>query len=231
MQDTALRTHYCIHRPSARTALDIFKGTWKSSLPKELNLQTGTEEFFFTDPRVLWVNSLLPSGFAGLNILELGPFEGYDSYLFTTLGAKQVTAIEANNINFLKCLLLKDTLGLNIRFLHGDCVEFLRATDARYDLIWATGILYHSERPIDLLTEMAGHTDRLFIWTHCFSEILLTNENRSHFDPSKDVELRFLEQTYTLHYRSYLIENMPDGLPLHYEGGLQSFSYWMNRPD
>ena len=228
---TVLRTRYCSERPSAQTALDIFKGTWKAALPADLNLRTGTQEGFFADPRVFWVNSLLPGGFAGLNILELGPFEGYDSYLFTKLGAKQVTSIEANNINFLKCLLMKDTLALNVRFLHGDFFEYFRATDARYDIIWATGVLYHSERPIDLLAQIAAHTDRVFIWTHFFAESLLSDDNRHYFNTSKNVEQRFFEQTYTLHYRSYLMENQPDGLPLHYEGGVQSYSYWLSRAD
>jgi SAM-dependent methyltransferase len=230
--ETALRTRYCAEPPSAQTALDIFKGTWKSALPRALKLGTGSEESFFADPRVAWVKSLLPNGFTGFDILELGPFEGYDSYLFTTLGARQVTAIEANNINFLKCLLLKDTLGLDIRFLHGDAFEYLRATDKRYDIVWASGILYHSERPIDLLMQIARRTDRIFIWTHYFADTLLTDPNNRHyFEPEKNRQRIFDDQTYTLHYRSYRMDDRPDGLPLHYEGGLRPYSYWMSRAD
>jgi SAM-dependent methyltransferase len=230
--ETALRTRYCTEPPSAQTALDIFKGTWKSSLPRDLGLCTGSEESFFADPRVTWVGSLLPNGFSGFDILELGPFEGYDSYLFTTLGARQVTAIEANNINFLKCLLLKDTLGLNIRFLHGDAFEYLRTTDARYDIVWTSGILYHSERPIDLLAQIASRTDRVFIWTHYFVDTLLSDPNNRHyFEPDKNRVQNFGDQTYTLHYRSYRMGTEPGELPLHYEGGLQPYSYWISRAD
>ena len=229
--DTSIGTHLCRETPSAQTALDIFKGAWKSSLPKELNLQTGTAEQFFVDPRIHWANALLVGGFSNLNILELGPFEGYDSYLFKKLGASRVTSIEANNINFLKCLLLKDTLGLDVHFLHGDFVKYLEGANGRFDLIWASGILYHSERPIDLLLQISEHTNAVFIWTHFFAEVLLENHNRSYFDVSKNVEHSVSGQTYTLHYRSYLNETRAGGLPLNYEGGLRSFSFWMSKDD
>lgn len=229
--DTMLTTRYCKELPTAQTALDIFKGVWKSSLPKELNLRTGATEHFFSDPRVLWANGVLPGGFSNLDILECGPFEGYDSYLFTKLGARRVTAIEANNINFLKCLLLKDTLELDILFMHGDFIKYLENIDTQFDLIWASGVLYHSERPIDLLARIADHTDRLFIWTHFFAETLFSDHNRQYFNVDKNIEVNFIGQTYTLHYRSYLNETRPEGLPLHYEGGSQSFAYWMSKDD
>ena len=52
-----------------------------------------------------------------MEILELGPFEAYDSRLFEELGAAEVVAIEGSNINFLKCLVLKQALGLKTCFL------------------------------------------------------------------------------------------------------------------
>jgi hypothetical protein len=104
---------YCAEVPSPQTALDIFKGIWKSALPPELGLTTGDKKGFYNDGRVHWVASLSPNGFQGLKILELGPFEGYDSRLFEQLGAESVLAVKGNNINFLKCLVLKHALGLN----------------------------------------------------------------------------------------------------------------------
>lgn len=229
--DSYLKTKYSADEHSAQTALDIFKGAWKSALPDELNLCTGEERAFFSDPRVFWAQTLLPGGFAGLDILELGPFEGYDSYLFLKLGAKRVSAVEANNINFLKCLILKDVLGFNLHLYHGDFLKFLQGKPIRYDIVWASGVLYHSERPIDLLNEIARHTDRVFIWTHVFEPRLLTNENATYFEPRKNLTQTIGQYSIDLHYRSYKFENMPDGLPLHYEGGTQSFSYWITRDD
>ena len=70
--------------------LDIFRGHWKSALPPDLNLMTGSEQIFCQDPRVLWARELLPQGFEGRDILELGPFEAYGTRLFEILGAQAV---------------------------------------------------------------------------------------------------------------------------------------------
>ena len=85
-----------------KTALHIFKGSWKWALAPERGLTTGAKVGFHNDSRVHSVASLLPHRFEGMSILELGPFEGYDSQLFEQLGAAKVVAIEGNNINFLK---------------------------------------------------------------------------------------------------------------------------------
>src|SRR5689334_20124952 len=127
MEQESIQVQYCVDAPSSQTMLDIFRGHWKSALPPELNLVTGSEGIFSQDPRVLWARELLPQGFAGHEILELGPFEAYDTRLFETLGAQAVWAIEGNNINFLKCLVVKEALGLKSKFFYGDFQQFLRS--------------------------------------------------------------------------------------------------------
>lgn len=227
--ESKIVVQYCSEAPSAQTALDIFKGSWKSALPPELGLTTGTKEGFHRDPRVLWVASLLPDGFQGMDILELGPFEGYDSRLFEQLGAGSVTAIEGNNINFLKCLVLKDALGLGTRFMYGGFLQFLQYTDQRFDIVWASGVLYHSEDPLQLLALMAERTDRLFLWTHYYADSLLQSKQGTRFIKTNNVEQTRGGERYTLHYRTYANEQFTEGLPLHYEGGQEGFSFWLER--
>jgi SAM-dependent methyltransferase len=222
---------YCSEAPSAQTALDIFKGAWKSALPPDLGLETGDKQGFHNDARVHWVASLLPNGFQGMSILELGPFEGYDSRLFEQLGAASVLAVEGNNINFLKCLVLKDSLGLNARFLHGDFLKYLQSSEQTFDIVWASGVLYHSEDPLELLVEIGRRTNRVFLWTHYFADSLLsTNHNREFIERNNLEQMRFGEP-YTLHYRAYPHEQFKVGLPLYYEGGQQTFSFWLERRD
>lgn len=225
-----LESRFCREQPSQQTALDIFKGAWKSSLPEKFGLIAGDEPAFFLDTRVHWARAALSGGFDGLDILEIGPFEGYASYLFTTMGASKVTAVESSNINFLKCLLLKDTLGLDIKLLHGDCVEHLAANETRHDLIWASGILYHSERPLRLLELMASRTDRVFIWTHVFTSALLQNENQGFFHPAQNVAEALGSESFQLHYRSYHLDGSGT-IPVHYEGGTQGYAYWLSQQD
>jgi len=222
---------YCAENPSAQTALDIFKGSWKSALPAEYGLTTGTREGFHRDPRVHWVASLLPNQFQGMEILELGPFEGYDSRLFEQLGAGKVLAIEGNNINFLKCLVLKHVLGLKTCFLHGGFLNYIRNTERRFDLVWASGVLYHSEDPLELLEQIGRKTDRLFLWTHYYSDSLRGTKTVSRFIEQNNVEQVRHGERYLLHYRTYGNEQFKDGLPLHYEGGQKGFSLWMERGD
>jgi len=229
--ESKIRVQYCAANPSPQTALDIFKGAWKSALPPELGLVTGAEEGFHNDPRLSWVASLLPNGFQDMEILELGRFEGYDSRLFEQLGAASVLAIEGNNINFLKCLVLKHALGLKTSFVHGGFLEYLKRTDRRFDLVWASGVLYHSEDPIELLEQIGRKTDRLFLWTHYYDDSLLRTSSRARFIEQNNVEQVRNGERYLLHYRSYWNEKLTEGLPLHYEGGQKDFSFWLERKD
>jgi hypothetical protein len=225
--ESKLSVTYCAERPSPQTALDIFKGAWKSALPPETGLVTGLKQVFHRDPRVLWVKALLPDGFRGMDVLELGPFEGYDSRLFEELGAASVTAVEGNNINFLKCLVLKTALGLETDFLYGGFLEYLKSCERRFDIVWASGVLYHSEDPIELLRQVGERSDRLFLWTHYFADTLVQTKHAAAFDATKNVT----RDGMTLHYHSYQLERFRDGRPLHYEGGQEAFSYWMERKD
>jgi SAM-dependent methyltransferase len=227
--ESKIVVQYCAETPSAQTALDIFKGSWKSALPPDLGLTTGTKEGFHRDPRVHWVASQLPNHFDGMKILELGPFEGYDSRLFEQLGAASVVAVEGNNINFLKCLVLKHVLGLRTDFLHGGFLKYLQNTDQRFDLVWASGVLYHSEDPLELLEQIGNKTDKLFLWTHYYADSL--RQHRDRFIEQKNVEQIRHGQRYVLHYRTYALQKFEDGLPLHYEGGQKGFSFWLERGD
>ena len=229
--ENKLVTRYCNEIPCAQTALDIFKGTWKSALPAELGLRTGSEPIFFKDPRVFWAEKILPSGFQDLNILELGPFEGYAAYLMERMGAKSVLAIEGNTINFLKCLVIKEALQLKAKFLCGDFLKYFYSTQQHFDLIWASGILYHSESPWELLNQITEHTDRVFIWTHHYEDTLASGPWTQHFSSKMNIKQVWHDKTYDLFWRTYLLQNYSDGVPLNYEGGQLTYSYWVRKKD
>lgn len=106
----------------------------------------------------------------GFQVLELGPLEAAHTYLLGRLGATEITAVEANTEAFLKCLVVKEALGLtNARFLCGDLVAYLAACDRRFDLIFCSGVLYHMSDPMDLIRLIAERTDRCFVWTHYYT--------------------------------------------------------------
>jgi SAM-dependent methyltransferase len=229
--ETKLTVRYCSEVPSAQTALNIFEGTWKSALPPGLALTTGSRQGFYADARVHWVASLLPGGLKGFKILELGPFEGYDSRLFEELGAESILAVEGNNINFLKCLVLKHALSLEARFVYGGFLKYLQSSEERFDIVWASGVLYHSEDPLELLAQIGSRTNRIFLWTHYYDDSILETPDRKRFIAANNVwDVRFGERCH-LHYRSYGLEHLKEGVPLHYEGGQRAYCFWMERQD
>jgi hypothetical protein len=55
-------------------------------------------------------------------------------------------------------------------FLYGDFLSYLSLTDRRFDLIFASGVLYEMKDPLDLLRLISLRTDRVFIWTFYVSD-------------------------------------------------------------
>jgi hypothetical protein len=125
--------------PGPQNALDIFRGEWSSALPPPLSdLQAGGVGLF-DDDRIKWFLKEI-GGVAGKAVLELGPLEGGHTYMLEKAGAAQVTALEANSRAFLRCLVVKELLGLpRSRFLCGDFMEYLRQAGPRFDVCLAAG--------------------------------------------------------------------------------------------
>src|SRR6185437_1981184 len=117
--------------PCEQTAFDIFSGEWSSAVP---GFQTGTNPLF-NDTRIHWLREQLGS-LGGKRILELGPLEGGQSWMMEQAGA-QVTAIEANERAFLKCLIVKNALNMKAKFLHGDFRPYLASAEESFDLVTA----------------------------------------------------------------------------------------------
>lgn len=214
--------------PSNQAAVDIFKDLWKSAFPVASGLKAGTVPNF-EDARVPWADRVL-GGLRGRSILELGPFEAYNTFQFSQLGAAPITAVEGNSTNYLKCLVVKETLGINASFLHGDIRLFLEQTEQRFDICWASGVLYHQVEPLALLSAIARVCPRVFIWTHFFDDRISSNpESYPNFDPKRDVE-KGLGGFRCMHYcRSYLFRK--GQRPASFSGGYDNFAYWLRKDD
>ncbi|MGH2448238.1 MAG: class I SAM-dependent methyltransferase [Chloroflexota bacterium] len=158
---------YVREAPTGEAALRIFQGEWSSRLPPPNDKCTGQVPLF-EDARVTSMLEQL-GGVDGFRILELGPLEAGHSTMLERAGAASITAIEANTRSYLKCLLVKELLGLkSCNFLLGDLTEYLRTGPGRFDLCLASGVLYHLRDPIETLGLIASITDRVFLWTHYF---------------------------------------------------------------
>src|SRR5262249_6341085 len=138
---------YVSSEPSFQNAIDAVEG-WNTSFPAELGLRAGSLATY-NDPRILWAIECFGE-ITNRRVLELGPLEGGHTSMLDSAGA-QVDAIEANQLAFMRCLVAKEILQLKkSRFWLGDFMKALEHWDQRYDLIIASGVLYHLKHPLKL---------------------------------------------------------------------------------
>ena len=159
--------------PSPQNAIDIFAGRWASGLEDVCpGVMAPGPNFFTGDKRPDFVANFFgrDGRLDGMSVLELGPLEAHHTYRLEKFGAGPILAIESNVEAFLKCLIVKEVLGLNARFVLGDFTEFLKGTSDKFDLVISSGVLYHMPDPILVIELIAGVTDRCFVWTHYYDE-------------------------------------------------------------
>lgn len=184
--------YYISTAPSAQNVVDIYKGYWLSKLPIE-GVESG-DRLHFEDIRIeLWNNVV---SVKGKTILELGPFEGFHACMLEELGAKSVTSIEANSLSYQKCLVVKDLFKLQANFMLGDYREYLKNCNEKYDIVLASGMLYHMIDPVELIFDIAKVTDVLFIWTHCYPKPGSEGLYKNKFDSEKPTLLHKKYKAY-----------------------------------
>jgi 2-polyprenyl-3-methyl-5-hydroxy-6-metoxy-1,4-benzoquinol methylase len=220
---------YVTAAPSPQHALDIFKGEWASALPAPWGDAYKAGHLpLFADTALLWALPLL-GGVRDRRVLELGPLEGLHTYLLRQQGAASITAIEANPRAYLRCLVIKEITGLTgVQFLHGDFVAFLREhRDARFDIVVASGVLYHMEDPAELLGLLAGVSDTLYLWTHYFDAELVrrTPNIEARFKkPESRTTMGFQHVVYPYQYAHERFLGT-------FYGGPKQYANWITRDD
>ena len=226
-QPVAVLDQYVTSTPSVQNAVDIFKGEWSSQLPETLFASSGGNSKLFEDGRINWFVSEL-GGVAGQTVLELGPLEAGHTYMLEQFGAASIVSIEANTRAYLKCLIMKESLGLKrSQFLCGDFVEYLRANQIKFDVCVASGVLYHMRNPVELIALAAKSSDRLFIWTHYYDQKIISgnvNLAPKFKDAATDEYAGFRHTIYRQEYNAAL------GWA-GFCGGSVSYSHWMAREE
>ncbi len=166
--DNVVLDEYVAGMPNAQNAIDALAG-WNQALPPQANVVAGVGAFY-QDPRILWALDQFGS-LESKKILELGPLEASHTWLLEQHGPGEIHAIEANKLSYLRCLVVKELLDIKKAKFHlGDFEKWLENTDHHYDLIVASGVLYHMADPIHLLERIAAKTDAFYVWTHYVSE-------------------------------------------------------------
>lgn len=216
--------------PSPQVQAGLFAGQWTSAVPLPGGSTVGGERAdLFADERIRWMLDEVGS-LDGQRVLELGPLEGGHTWMLEQAGAAQVLAIEAHRHAFLRCLVVKNLLDLRARFALGDFVAYLqqRAADAEpYDLILASGVLYHMADPLELLALLSRQGRRVFIWTHFWDAEVMARR--------ADVAERFVGSTsasrdglsVTLHRYEYREGAQASS----FCGGTRPYTHWMERDE
>ena len=212
---------YINEPPTTETPFRIFKGEWSSDVP---SFGLGLSKLF-NDDRLKWIEHRC-GGFAGKRILELGPLEGGHTFMMASRGAAHITSIESNIRAYLKCLIVKDTLNFDAKFLLGDFRLFLSKCRNVYDFVLASGVLYHMTDPISLLADIARVTTSMGIWTHYYDRkvILDRDDLREKFaeDPAR---WHVGGRDITMYRQSYLKALELAG----FCGGSVPISYWLTK--
>lgn len=218
--------NYAGGAPSAQLAVDAFKGEWSSKLPDELDVESGSVPLF-ADPQIARAIHWLGDDLTGVRVLELGPLEGGHTYMLDRAGA-EVHAIESNSRAYLKCLVTKELLGLKrAKIGRGDFVAYLKESSERYDVVLASGVIYHMVDPVELLTLIAAASDRLIIWSHYYDDEIIQNSPMARQFQEPTVPITVGAGTYHLHPRDYLEALAWGG----FCGGPASYANWMERDD
>jgi SAM-dependent methyltransferase len=169
--------NYINKAPSAQNILDMFNGEWSSSLPLDFGLKT-TPGYapLFEDSRIDWAEHMF-DGFIDKRCLELGPLEAGHSYMLQKKGAAQIIAIESNSRAFLKSLCVKEVLGLDkLSLKYGDFRAFFQESNELFDIIIASGVLYHMTDPLQLINQISHVSDKVFLWTHYYDPEIINSK-------------------------------------------------------
>ena len=143
-------------------------------------------------------------------------------------GAAEVVAIESNQRAFLRCLLVKELLGIErARFLHGDFVGYLRGTAETFDLCFASGVLYHMRAPVELIDLISRRAECLFLWTHYFDRERVSRNSRLRRRITASTEVEHAGFRHTLHRQRYGYSLKAAG----FCGGSNAYSSWLSRAD
>lgn len=164
----------------------------------------------------------------GKTFLELGPLEGAHSYMLERAGAASVISIEANPEAYLKCLIVKETVGLTkTRFLCGDFIEYLRNSPPHFDAVIASGVLYHMIDPVELIALLSKIKPQLYLWTHYYDAKIISADRKlasmftGHRQSSRD---GFRHTLYRYEYWGSFGTRQ-------FCGGSRPHSYWLSRED
>jgi hypothetical protein len=110
---------------------------------------------------------------AGKNVIEFGPFDGYQTAGLVHAGVGQLTCIEARPENAIKVEAVAKVFGWsNVQVQMDDFHNAHATTYGRFDLVVAHGVYYHSVAPFLFLENLRTLSDVLYVGGFCATDDL-----------------------------------------------------------
>lgn len=225
-KSSAIFDQYEDGTPSDQQAVDLLPG-WNCSFPSQFGLTAGPLGLF-DDERIIWALERFGS-IQDKAILEVGPLEAMHTFMLNQRRPARIDAVEANRLSFMRCLITAQILGIDrARFWLGDISKWLEEREDRYDLIVASGVLYHMMNPPAFIERLSRRTDAVFLWTHFYLEEAMPPEDPRRIPFSGKREIKTVAGIEARCYeRSY--KNAAQNSV--FCGGLADRHYWMHRDD
>jgi hypothetical protein len=213
--------------PTDSTAFDLQAGAWKFDYEK-LD-RNGIIQNAKMDGRPRFCAETF-SDFRNFKIIELGPSDGYNTLGMELEGAHDIVSIEANTAAFLRCLILKNAMGLRAKFLLGDFLKYLDQPELSADLVYASGVLYHLRDPVEFLVRCGRVAPHLFLWSFYYDaeKVQKDPHERERFAADVNERHEVGGAMFTYHRRFYQAELAADPK---YQGGLKDYAYWLDLAD
>lgn len=213
-------------RPDHQNAIDMLPG-WNCSFPSELKLKAGPLGLFH-DQRIRWALETFGS-IEDKSVLEIGPLEGMHTHMLNQHRPRKIDAVEANRLCFMRCLISAQILNIDrATFYLGDAGLWLDETRETYDLIVASGVLYHMDDPVHFLKRVSKRCNALFLWTHFFLDEAMEPSDPRRWPFSGKVVEQELDGTrircYERSYKNAAKEST-------FCGGMRDRHFWLHRDD
>lgn len=150
-------------------------------------------------------------------VLELGPFEGHDTVMIMAQKPKKVIGLEARPLNYAKIAVLRTLHNWqNHELILGDMHLFPELVKDKIDVIFCSGVLYHSPKPWWLLKSCMDRCDTIVLCGHVASEFSQ--------QPRKTKEVKLESGKYQ--FEIYPEYGWNDGL-----SGVTGYSLWFTEKD
>lgn len=109
--------------------------------------------------------------FKDKTVLELGPFEGHDTVMLMDQKPRKVIGIEARPLNYAKISVTRSLYNWsNYELILGDMHLFPQLIQEKLDIIFCSGVFYHTDKPWWLLESCMQHSDTIVLCGHISSE-------------------------------------------------------------